>query len=225
VKGLSRDDADRIIAERAARPFASIEDFALRLRLDEGVMTRLAAAGAFESLVRERRDALWQALGMARAPTAPLGLAETDDDAAFRDLDALETTIWDYRTMGLSARAHPLQTVRGALRAMQLPCARDVAAGVNGRRMRYAGLVICRQRPGTASGVVFMTLEDETGFVNVVVWPRTFDRYASLIRTATFLGVAGKLQAEQGVVHIIADSFWTPRLPMSALPSTSHDFH
>ena len=84
----------------------------------------------------------------------------------------------------------------------------------NGARIRYAGLVICRQRPGTAGGVVFMTLEDETGFVNVVMWESVFQRYAVLAKTVSFLGITGKLQVEDGVVHLVAERLWEPRVEL-----------
>ncbi len=95
----------------------------------------------------------------------------------------------------------------------------------NGRRVRYAGLVICRQRPGTASGVTFMTLEDETGFVNLVVWPKKFDEYALLIKTTAFLGVTGKVQSESGVVHVVVDELWRPKLTIEPAKVRSRDFH
>jgi error-prone DNA polymerase len=95
----------------------------------------------------------------------------------------------------------------------------------HGQRARYAGMVICRQRPGTASGVVFMTLEDETGFVNVVVWSPVYEEQKLLIKTSSFLGVTGKLQVQDGVTHLIADKFWTPRLQERPASGGSHDFH
>ena len=95
----------------------------------------------------------------------------------------------------------------------------------DGQRVRYAGIVICRQRPGTASGVVFMTLEDETGFVNVVIWSRVFEQHALIIKTTNFLGVTGRLQIQDGVVHVVADSFWTPSLSLQPQTLRSHDFH
>jgi error-prone DNA polymerase len=95
----------------------------------------------------------------------------------------------------------------------------------DGRRMRYAGLVICRQQPGTAQGVTFMTLEDETGFVNVVLWPSVFERYAVLAKTATFLGITGTLQAQHGVVHLVADRLWSPRMHLTPRGAPSRDFH
>ena len=95
----------------------------------------------------------------------------------------------------------------------------------DGSRTRYAGIVICRQRPGTASGVTFMTLEDETGFVNVVLWKRVFDRHPVLAKIATFLGVTGKLQAQQGVAHLVAEKLWTPRFGAHPSSAGSRDFH
>ena len=105
------------------------------------------------------------------------------------------------------------------------PDARSVSTMADGRRVRYAGLVICRQRPGTASGVVFMTLEDESGFVNVVVWSQVYEQYAVLIKTSDFLGVTGRLQVQDGVAHLIAEAFWAPRLGLRPASGGSRDFH
>ena len=94
----------------------------------------------------------------------------------------------------------------------------------DGRRIRYAGLVICRQRPSTARGVVFMTLEDEAGFVNVVIWKNVFRRYTVLAKTASFIGVTGRLQVASGVTHLVADSLWTPRTSTRPEHGRSRDF-
>jgi len=126
--------------------------------------------------------------------------------------------------MGHSPRGHPLEPLREALRARRLPDARTLSSWPHGRRVHYAGLVICRQRPGTASGVVFMTLEDETGFVNVVIWSPVYDRFKILVKTTSFLGVSGKLQVQSGVVHLIADGFWTPRVGIRPVGVDSRDF-
>ena len=214
VKGLSRErDGRRIEAARAERPFTSMADFVRRTRLDEGVVRRLVEAGAFARLEGERRAALWEALDLARTPAASLALAPREPQPSFEALSALETIAWDYRSSAHSTRGHPLAPLRDAFASRGLPDARTVATLPAGRRVRYAGIVICRQRPATASGVTFMTLEDETGLVNVVVWRRVFDRYAVLARTASFLGVTGALQCEYGVVHIVAEALWTPKLP------------
>ena len=111
------------------------------------------------------------------------------------------------------------------MRSRRLPDAHAVNAMNHGRRVRYAGLVICRQRPGTASGVVFMTLEDETGFVNVVVWSQVFEEQRVLIKTSSFLGVTGKLQVQEGVTHLVAEKFWIPRLKTDPPRARSRDFH
>jgi error-prone DNA polymerase len=160
-----------------------------------------------------------------RTPRSTLDLDRGEAHPAFAPLDARETIGWDYRAMGHSPRGHPLEPLRAALRVRRLPDACTVTRLPAGRRVRYAGLVICRQRPGTASGVVFLTLEDETGFVNVVIWSSVYDRFKVLIKTASFLGVTGRLQVEDGVVHLIADSFWTPKDLLAAAPIGSRDFH
>jgi error-prone DNA polymerase len=143
----------------------------------------------------------------------------------FAALDAFETIGWDYRTTGHSPNGHPLEPLRDRMRRRGLPDASSVVLGGDGRRVHYAGLVICRQRPGTASGVVFLTLEDETGFVNVVCWSRVYDEHRVLVRTASFLGVSGKLQIQDGVAHVIAERFWAPRRLLAAAGAESRDFH
>ncbi len=225
VKGIGERDWAAIERARAERPFASVEDFAERSGLDEGALQALAEAGALQSLDPHRRAALWRVRGRRRSGKARLPLGPEERTPRFRALDALETIHWDYRTTSHSPRGHPLEPLREVLKSRGLPEARTVQTMRNGARLRYAGLVICRQRPGTASGVVFLTLEDETGFVNVVVWPDVFEQYAALIKTASFLGVSGKLQVEAGVVHLVAERFWTPRLRRRPPAIASHDFH
>jgi error-prone DNA polymerase len=225
VKGLGEGHGARIVAARGERPFSSVEDFVDRAGLDEAALTRLAEAGALAPLDRQRRSALWRARGRSRAGRPALPLAVSERSPAFRDLDRLEVINWDYRTTGHSPRGHPLAPLRRALEARRLPEARRVTSMRDGQRVRYAGLVICRQRPGTASGVVFMTLEDETGFVNVVVWSRVFEKYAVLVKTASFLGVSGRLQVQDGVVHVVAESFWLPEITTRPESAGSRDFH
>src|SRR5262249_18634661 len=186
----------------------------------------LAEAGALGGGPRplNRRGALWEAKGLARVRPAPLAV-DGEERPAFRDLTWFETIAWDYRRAGPPAPGQPPSPLPGELRARGLPDARTLNAQPHGGRVRYAGLVICRQRPGTAAGVTFMTLEDETGFVNVVVWKQVFDRFAVTAKTETFLGVTGKLQAQDGVVHLVADELWSPRLPRRPEGAGSRDFH
>jgi error-prone DNA polymerase len=140
-------------------------------------------------------------------------------------LTDFEEVGWDYRRTSHSTRRHPLEPMRASLIRQNLPDARTVASMQNGAKIRYAGLVICRQRPGTAGGVVFMTLEDETGFVNAVIWESVFQRYAVLAKTVSFLGISGTVQAEDGVVHLVADELWEPRLVLKPASARSRDFH
>ena len=226
VKSLSEErDWRRIEAARTERPFASLADFSRRTRLDDRVLRRLAEAGAFAPFEGRRRAALWQAQGLGPASEAPLPVAPDEPLPDFDPLDDFQAIDWDYRFSAHSTRGHPLAPLREALAAQNLPDARTVAGMPDGGRVRYAGLVICRQRPGTASGVTFMTLEDETGFVNVVIWKQVFDDHAVLARTASFLGVSGKLQSESGVVHLVADALWAPEIRTRPPTAGSRDFH
>ena len=226
VKSLSEErDWQRIEAARAVRSFASMEDFTRRTRLDARIVRRLAEAGAFGWFEGKRRTALWEALDLGRTPESALPITSREPPPNFDPLTDFETIAWDYQFSAHSTRGHPLTPLRDALTSRKLPDARTVAAMRNGRRVRYAGIVICRQRPATASSVTFMTLEDETGFVNVVVWKRVFDEHAVIVRTASFLGVTGKLQSESGVVNIVAEALWAPEIQTRPPSAGSRDFH
>ena len=137
----------------------------------------------------------------------------------------MDEIFWDYRASDHSTRGHPLAPMRNELRAHRWPDARTVSRGRDGQRVEYVGVVICRQQPGTASGVTFMTLEDETGFVNLVVWAQVFAQYASIIKTTSLLGVTGRLQVQEGIVHLIAEKVWQPELSRPVAEVDSRDFH
>jgi error-prone DNA polymerase len=198
---------------------------ARRTSLSRDALERLAEAGAFESFALERREALWDVRRAAKSRAEPLVLEAAEVAPDLAGLGALETVLWDYRTTSHSPRGHPLSALRQELRMQGLPDARAVATMRDGDPLSYAGLVICRQRPGTASGVVFMTLEDETGLVNVVVWSSVFDRHALLLKTEPFLGITGRLQVEQGVVHLVAEQMWRPEVSRRPPEVESRDFH
>lgn len=232
VKGLSDAEAQRIEDAARARAFTSIDDLRARACLDSRALARLAQCGALQGLRDNRRGALWE----ARAPVETVGAGETaslfpldEPTPRFRALERPEEIAWDYEKSSHSTRGHPLDPWREHLRARGLPSAREVARMPHGERVHFAGLVICRQRPGTAKGITFMTLEDETGFVNLIVRENVFERHALLARTLNFLGVSGVLQSEQGVVHLLAQKLWEPKLEPGLeieLPQVpSHDFH
>ena len=180
------------------------------------------AADSGDSGAANRRQHLWQVYGTARIRAAdgddPLLDLDAEPLPALATLDAFETISWDYRASGHSTEAHPLESFRSELERLGLPDAAAVRRMPDDRVASYAGLVICRQRPGTAGGVVFMTLEDETGFVNLVVWQKIFARFRTLLLTTSFLGASGRIQSKHGVVHLIPDRFWRPEL--SGAPGT-----
>jgi error-prone DNA polymerase len=223
VRGLGKGHWEKISRARGPGAFVSEDDVVQRTGLDIGAMKALAESGALDSLGHNRRQALWAVHGPIGRPD-PLSFNGSEPLPAFRDLTVGEEVAWDYRNTAHSPRGHPLQACREALRGQGLPEARAVAALPHGRRVRYAGLVICRQSPATASGVTFMTLEDETGFVNVVLWKRIFDAFPALAKAARFLGVTGWVESQSGVVHIVAESLWKPAaIPQFPAPR-SRDF-
>jgi error-prone DNA polymerase len=224
VKGLSRAGAERLVAARAQGPWDSVVDLAGRARLDRGDLRALAAADALAGLAGNRRLAAWEVTGIGR----PLPLAP-----APREPQALpllpppsegEAIAGDYASLGLSLRRHPLALLRGHLDRRRLLSAREVGEVPAGSRVATAGLVINRQRPGTASGVTFVTLEDETGFVNLVVWRQLAERQRATLLGARLLGVEGEIQREAGVTHLVARRLRDYSGLLGGLVTQSRDF-
>ncbi|MEZ4362423.1 MAG: error-prone DNA polymerase [Kofleriaceae bacterium] len=226
VRGLALADAARLEAARRDAPFGSLEELARRTQLPERAHTALAEAGALGSLVPARRDALWQLRGWAQRQGDALQLGGSiDEEVRFPALAPIEEILWDFSASAHSTRGHPLGPLRAELRARRWPDAATLNKLRDGSRLEYVGLVICRQRPATASGVTFMTLEDETGFVNLVIWSQVFEQHAVLARTASLLGISGKLQVQEGIAHLIAERLWVPRLSREVMGAPSRDFH
>ena len=224
VKGLSRAGAERLVAARAQGPWDSVVDLAGRARLDRGDLRALAAADALAGLAGNRRLAAWDVTGIGR----PLPLAP-----APREPQALpllpppsegEAIAGDYASLGLSLRRHPLALLRGHLDRRRLLSAREVGEVPAGSGVATAGLVINRQRPGTASGVTFVTLEDETGFVNLVVWRQLAERQRATLLGARLLGVEGEIQREAGVTHLVARRLRDYSGLLGGLVTQSRDF-
>jgi error-prone DNA polymerase len=226
IKGLSEIEASKIVEAAAAVPLEndSLTDFVRRARLNEKQLASLAEVGALDSFGLARREALWEVRGLSRAEPTPLAV-DRESALTFRPLTPFESIGWDYKRASHSAEGHILKPLRAALRAQRLPDSSEVAKMRNGQRVRYAGLVICRQHPGTAAGVTFMTLEDEKGFVNAVLWKQVFEDNEVIARTASLLGITGKLQIESGVVHVIVEQLWAPQLRELPQPLPSRDFH
>lgn len=230
LRGLGPDARDRIGRARAGGAFRSIEDFVHRTQLDRRALRLLAEAGALDTFVRNepparrRRVALWKVLEAQRGSGGPLALfSETPVPATLPAYTAPQLTEADYRLTGVSLHGHPMRHLRALLTLNDLATAAHLLQhGRDGNSVGMAGLVICRQRPGTAKGFVFLTLEDETGMVNVVVTPQAFERQALLISRTPLLLVRGVLQVEQRVVNIRAREFF----PLdSDIQARSHDFH
>ena len=228
VKGMNTADRARLLRARRQGRFADLADVVRRSGVSEAGLLALCEAGALSAFELERRTALWRVRGLLRDRQILLPLRFVEDEAAepaFADLDAFDTVAWDYRSSQHSTRGHPLGAMRPALRAMGLPTAAEVAQMQDGRRVRFAGAVITRQRPGTAKGVTFMTMEDETGFVNLVVWESVWDEFRVLAKTAGFLGVSGRVQAKDGVVHLVAETLWLPEVgERTVRAGSSRDF-
>jgi error-prone DNA polymerase len=225
ARGLREESARAIVAARAARPFSSIDDLALRvpeLRKDE--INRLAEIGALNSLDRgHRRDALWQAQ-RAILPVGPLlePLEESGQPSPLSPMTGEERLSSDYRGTGLTVGRHPMAWRRTEMNALGVTRAADLARMPNGRFVRVAGSVIVRQRPGTAKGFVFLSMEDETGILNAIINPDTFDRYKFAVLGERFLLIEGSLQNQDGVVSVKAGRIAGLRAGAAA---ESHDFH
>lgn len=233
IKGF-REEAAELVKDKRLRGYDSVRDLWLRTGLTPRVIEVLANADAFRSIGLERRDALWGVRGLGgwgqhkkgqngKAPAA-LPLFEHLEEAGFQEepdvhLPAMplgEQVVHDYATMRLSLKAHPVSFLRSHLDARRVVTnARlDDEAIRDGTRVNLAGLVLVRQRPGTASGVIFATLEDETGVANIIIWPKIFERYRRTVLQSRFLAVRGRVQKAEGVIHVVSDWLedWTHEL-------------
>ncbi|MEM9760010.1 MAG: error-prone DNA polymerase [Pseudomonadota bacterium] len=213
VKGLAREAAERIREARQHGAFRQIADLRRRAQLDKGAMEALVDADALASFSGNRHQARWQV--MALEPERPLlgherqaSSSELSDAVELEAPAVAEAVVADYQSTGLSLRAHPLALLRERAPFTQCKRNRDLEALGDGRFVRIAGLVTCRQRPGTASGVLFLTLEDETGNNNVVVWPGVQVQFREALMKGRLLLVKGTLQKKDGVTHIVAGALF-----------------
>jgi error-prone DNA polymerase len=210
IDGLREDDAMAVVEGRG-RGYDDPAELRRRAGLGRGAMERLAAADAFRSMELDRRQALWAIRGGARDAGLPLfdmagvNAFGREREAGLPDIPLSEHVLQDYQTTGLSLKAHPLRFLRERYDAMGLVTTRTANARPGGNRVKTGGVVLVRQRPGTASGVVFITIEDETGIANLVVWPRVFDRFRPVVMGARLLAVSGRVQSADNVVHIVAE--------------------
>jgi error-prone DNA polymerase len=228
VRGLRPGSAAELVDARQMRPFASIEELARRVpSLTRADLTTLAEIGALNSIGEgiHRRDALWQ-VERAGRQTGPL-LASLDCDeelsSPLRPMEPQERMVADYASTGVTVGRHPMAHYREELEAMRVSRAKDLIKLRHGVKARIAGCVIARQRPGTAHGFIFLSIEDETGIANAIVDPDLYERFRSLVTYAKFLLVEGALQNVDNVIHIRAKH--VEELTVTAAPMQSHDFH
>jgi error-prone DNA polymerase len=225
IAGLTEAGAQRIVDARRAAPFANVADLAQRARLDRRDLTALADADALATLTGHRHEAVWEVAGVERLPEVLAGATFDETLPALPTPTEGQDIVADYRRLGLTLRRHPLALLRHRLQARRLLTAGEIMRAPHGRAVRTAGIVIGRQRPDTASGVVFVTLEDETGAINVIVWRDVGDRQRRELLGSRLMAVYGRIEREGDVVHVIAGRLadMTPLLGM--LPTRSRDFH
>ncbi len=211
ITGLREEELKRLV-ELRGKGFDSVRDVWLRGAISVATIERLADADAFRSLGLDRRDALWAARGLNRVggqedlPLFSIAADPTREvDYGLPSMLIGEHVVEDYRTIGLSLKTHPAALLREELTARGVTPSEKLVEMKNGAKVRVAGLVLVRQRPGTASGVIFMTLQDEGHVANVVVWPKVFEQFRSEVLSSRFCAIEGHVQSESGVVHVIAN--------------------
>jgi error-prone DNA polymerase len=224
VRGLQRAEADRILIERARSPFTSVDELAARAGLPRRAVQSLAAAGTLSVLSTHRHEANWQALGIERLPALVAGLGAREQPLVLPAPSEEQDVLADYRHLGLTTGRHPLALLRPSLRRKGFSSSGDLQQLMDGGRVRVAGLVTHMQQPATASGVVFASLEDEDGILNIIIWPRVFQAQRRFALESSLLAVEGTLQRRHLVAHVVAHrlrdaSGWL------GLARKSRDFH
>ncbi len=225
VKGLRRQTAEALIDARARKPFASLDDLARRVPLARDEMNALAELGALNTLssLPHRRDALWQAsLALRRTPELLAGAAPAPDPSPLLPMTPEERLVADYRNSSLTIGAHPMSFQRAALDSRRVLPAARIKSLPDGRTVKVAGAVICRQQPATAKGFVFLSMEDETGIANIILEPDIYRQFRQTILSDSFLLVTGKLQNQSGVVSVKAKIIES--LHSHQIPVQTHDF-
>ncbi len=232
VKGLAVADGEAIVEARGSG-YGSIAELWRRARVGRGALRRLAAADAFTSLGLNRRQALWAIRGLDETPlpliaASPAAGEGREPEVVLPPSPVSEEVADDYRALSLSLKDHPMALLRQRLAEEGYVASNDLATRPCGRRVKTAGVVITRQRPGTASGVIFITLEDEAGHANLIVWPKTFERFRRPVLQATIMAVSGPIQRQGEVIHVLAERIWSldgslGRLAADAAPGRAAD--
>ncbi|MDR7154858.1 error-prone DNA polymerase [Sphingobium xenophagum] len=215
VRGLANAHGANIAAARGPAPYEGIEDVWRRARVPRAAIERLAEADAFHCLAQDRRQGLWKVKGLGEAPLPLFATADAraglfspegqEPDVVLTPMTAGREVVEDYRSTQLSLRGHPLQFLRAELDAMRIVRCGDLPSIRDGRNIEVAGVILVRQRPGSAKGVLFVTIEDETGVAQGILWPDRFETYRRQVMSASMIAMRGRLQKEGEVIHIICD--------------------
>jgi error-prone DNA polymerase len=225
LKGMRKEEAERIVMARRARPFASVADVTHRATLSSRTIRSLALAGALRGITEHRNSAFWSALGTERLPGMLGGMTTQEQHFQLSAPSEWEEILRDYRHLGLSTGRHPLALLRARLRRCGISSRKEIASMRSGSKVCVSGLVTHLQHPQTANGVIFGSLEDETGINNIIFWPQVFATYRHKILGSNFMMVRGELQCQESVVHVVAEEVEDFSAWVRALPRNSRDFH
>ncbi|WP_291218435.1 error-prone DNA polymerase, partial [Hydrogenophaga sp.] len=225
ISGLRREATDRLVDARANQPFTTTQDLARRANLDQPQMKLLAAADALAGLSGHRRQQVWDAAALRTAPELMKDAPVDEAPLALPEAPEGEAVVWDYDSLGLTLRRHPLALLRPQLTKRRLASAEELNKAPNGRLVRYCGIVTLRQQPGTAAGVVFVSLEDETGVVQVIVWKHLRERQRTVLTQSRLLAVFGVWQREGEAKNLIAGHLEDLTPLLKGLSTVSRDFH
>ena len=225
VSGIKTEAIHCIVSARSERPFDSAEDLARRANLEQQDMKHLAAADALQPLSGHRRQQVWDAAALKSAPILLKDAPVEEDWLALKEAPEGEAIVWDYASLGLTLRRHPLALLRPQLTKRRFQTSEELMACPNGRPVRTCGIVTVRQQPGTAHGVVFVSLEDETGVVQVIVWKALRERFHQTLLRARLLAVRGVWQREGEVCNLIAGHLEDLTPLLGRLATGSRDFH
>jgi error-prone DNA polymerase len=226
IGGLAEDAAQRIVAARARHPFDNAEDLALRAGLNAHELEAVAASGALATLAGHRHQAYWETLGVETRRTEMMKPARFHEEAiALPAPTEAEEIVADYASLGFTLGRHPLALLRSRLARREVMSAAQLRASPHGTEARACGMVTHRQRPQTAKGTVFVTIEDETGPVNVIVWKDLFEREGKAVAASMLLEVQGVWQNVEGVMHLLARQVTDRSALLGRLQTSSRDFH
>ncbi len=225
IRGLSETHIEPLVRARHDGPFRSFAEFVRRTGLRAAVLKRLSQADAFGSLDLNRQSTLWKSLPERGPVTVYDGVDHHEDVADLPPLEPMEEVMADYRAAGLTLRRHPISFLRQTLDALRVVPSGRLPSMTNDVMLSVAGIVMLRQRPATAKGVTFVTLEDETGTVNLIVHQATWERYRKVARTAVAMIAHGRLQKDKEIIHVLVTRLEDLTERLGELAVKSRDFH